>query len=105
MRDAFAFMVASLICMVSLVCPPPSDAGNQVTYLTMGAKRIFEPYYPVAGTIANTFNRQQSPHGTCITVWKNRPTESIVASVLSGEFKFRVVHLSRIHQAYNGLRL
>lgn len=32
-----------------------------------------------------------------------RPSASIVASVLSGELEFGVVHSSRIHQAYFGL--
>ena len=105
MRDAFALMLTVLLCMVSLVHPPCTQAGPEKTNLILGAKRIAGPYYPSAGAIADGFNHQRSRHGMRITIRTNRPSASIVASVLSGEFEFGAVHLSRIHNTYNGLGL
>lgn len=102
MRDVFALMVAVLLYKVSLFHPPCTEARSEKTNWIMGAKRIAGPYYPTAGTIADVFNRQHGRHRMCITVRTNRPSAAIFASVLSGEFEFGVVHLSRIHQPYRG---
>ena len=69
----------------------------------MGAKSITGPFFPTAGTIANSVNRNRNDHGIRITVKSRHGSVSIIKSVMSGEFEFGVVHRSFIYQAYNGL--
>ena len=60
MRDAFAPLVAVLLFMVSLACPPVSKAGLHTTHLITGTKRIAGPYFSTAGAIGDAFNLQKT---------------------------------------------
>ena len=103
MRGTLIFKSALIICLPIFVALSSSLSIAEKTRVTLGGKRISGPFFPTAGTIANSVNRNRNDHGIHITVKSRRGSLSIINSVMSGEFEFGVVHKSLMYQAYNGL--
>ena len=103
LRGTSIFKSTLIICLPIFVvlCSPLAVAEK--TMVTLGGKGISDPFFPTAGTIANSVNRKHNDHGIRITVKSRRGSVSIINSAISGEFEFGVVHRSVIYQAYNGL--
>jgi TRAP transporter TAXI family solute receptor len=102
-RGTSIIKLTLIIYLPIFVVLSSSISVAEKTRVTLGGKGISGPFFPTAGTIANSVNQKRNDHGIRITVKSRRGSVSIIKSVLSGEFEFGVVHGSRIFQAYNGL--
>ena len=103
MRGTSIFKSALIICLPVFVALSSPPAIAEKTEVILGGKSISGPFFPTAGTIANSVNRKRYDHGIRMTVKSRRESVSIIKSVMSGEFEFGVVHRILIYQAYNGL--
>ena len=102
-RGPSIFQSLLIICLPTFVVLSSPLAVAEKANVTLGGKGISGPFFPTAGTIANSVNRKRNDHGVRITVKSRRESVSIINSVMSGEFEFGVVHRSLIYLAYNGL--
>lgn len=95
-RPSFIFCILILVVLSS----PPAKAER--IEVALGGKGISGPYFPTAGTIANSVNQTRDDHGLRITVTSRRESVTILTAVVSGEFEFGVVQSHWIGSAYKG---